>query len=358
MTEHGFYQDSHFIVKYENNDFRIYETCLLEECNREQASHAYLRVTKSGMTTLQATQTIASQLEVPLADVAYAGRKDEEGVSEQYMTVPLDAIVAVGDKALVASTHEHAEAWMNAVLIGFTTKPLDIGELAANTFKIVLRRVQKDMAAILCSKRQHSLFYINYYDTQRFGMPDRPKLTHQVGDYLAQEKWQEAFDTVLRSGTEEARHAQEWKGNAAGFFASLEPRSRDFFLAARESSGWNNKVSELVLSVCGDECIQHRYENLHFVYPVSSHAVTKVATECQELSFNRYDSRSGTTRKYAIERPTVSQVPIRIEGQQEDEHFSGYTAVTLSFTLPQGGYATMVLRQLELQLSAELKQQE
>jgi tRNA pseudouridine13 synthase len=182
-------------------------------------------------------------------------------------------------------------------------------------------------------------------------MPGCPKLTHLVGEALFTERWDDAGAILAVSGAPEARLFADWRGGVADFFRSLEPRVRDFYLAAHESNLWNEKLAELVRTHCAEAARREIcVEGLSYHFVDERHEVLKVLQAVQELPYRRHDSSGGETRARMLSRPTVVQVVADFGEPEPDSFFPSRCSVPISFMLPSGCYATMVLRQIELQL--------
>ncbi|XP_063611845.1 pseudouridylate synthase 7 homolog, partial [Penaeus indicus] len=120
---------------------------------------------------------------------AYAGTKDKRGKTSQLVSV-----TRVAPEKLA-----YAARQQRGIYIGnftFHHKPMKLGSLQGNHFRIVLREVKASDEAIeeaVSSLRSQG--FINYYGTQRFGTSTVP--THRIGRELLRSQWQEAVDLIL-----------------------------------------------------------------------------------------------------------------------------------------------------------------
>lgn len=337
-----------FVFKHRPEDFRVQECLVLEKCARDQASTQYLLLRKFGVTTQAAIEAIAHRAGIASRDISYGGRKDEDGITEQAIAAPVGAELHDGawDQEWPVDG-----GWIGLSRIGYGRAPIRIGQVDGNSFRTVVRNLASSDATRLVQRGRSSLFCLNYYDTQRFGMPDGPKLTHLLGEALLAEQWDDAAAILARSGAPEARLLAEWTGGAADFFRSLDPRVRDFYLAAHESSMWNDRLAELVRTHCSEAAQREiRIEGLHYRLVADRCEALKVLQAVQELAYRRHDSSSGEMRARTLSRPTVVQVVADFGEPEPDLFFPGRLSMPIAFTLPSGCYATMVLRQIELQL--------
>jgi tRNA pseudouridine13 synthase len=337
-----------FIFKHRPEDFRVQEGLVLEKCARDEARTQYLMLRKSGVTTQAAIEAIARKAGIASLDISYGGRKDEDGITEQVIAAPVEAELPDGGWEQEWPVEG---GWIGLCRIGYGRERIRIGQVGGNCFRTVVRNLAPDEVARLVERGRSSLFCLNYYDTQRFGMPNGPKLTHLVGGALFAEQWDDAAALLAVSGAPDARRLADWRGGAADFFGSLEPRVRDFYLAAYESSLWNDALAELVRTHCavtakGKICV----EGLNYHFVDDRREALKVLQAVQELPYRRHDSSSGETRVRMLSRPTVVQVVADFGEPESDTFFPSRLSLPISFMLPSGCYATMVLRQIELQL--------
>src|SRR5262245_53797410 len=77
------------IVKHRPGDFQVREVLLVELTDKRDARREYLLLRKLGYTTMEIIPKIAEVLGIASADIGYGGLKDEDGVTEQLVCVPL-----------------------------------------------------------------------------------------------------------------------------------------------------------------------------------------------------------------------------------------------------------------------------
>jgi len=143
------------------DDFQVDELPAFEPSG--EGEHLLLTIRKRGANTVHVAKVLARWAGLPDMAVSYAGMKDRHAVTTQRFSVHLPKRVAP-DPALLASDEiEVVEStWHN--------RKLQRGALAGNRFKLVLREVQGDAAAI---DERLSLIAArglpNWFGEQRFG---------------------------------------------------------------------------------------------------------------------------------------------------------------------------------------------
>ncbi|KOT94749.1 tRNA pseudouridine synthase D [Streptomyces rimosus subsp. pseudoverticillatus] len=339
------------VLKHRPEDFRVRENLVLALTDEAAADQRYLLLHKRGYTTMEAVRLVADRLGVPSRDVGYAGLKDEDGITEQLLSVPLKAPAALGELTSAGLVEERGpDRLLSLSHYGYGREPLRVGRLNGNGFRVVLRGLDETTAAHLADRHRMNLLFVNYYDTQRFGVPGGPKRTHLVGEALLKEDWALARRELAGLGAPESGIAERWDGTDQDLFRELDPRTVAFYLAAHSSYEWNAQVRELVATNCPEESAETRVDGLPYRFPTTGRAVAALLAACHELPYMRYAYQDGPVERPTV-RPTVIQTTVTAEEEGPDEEFPGRRAVEVSFLLPSGCYATAALRQLIAQCS-------
>ncbi|MDV2482093.1 tRNA pseudouridine(13) synthase TruD [Methanoculleus sp. Wushi-C6] len=161
------------------------------------------RLTKTNWELQRAVKEIAKQLGISHRRIAWAGTKDKNAVTTQYLSlyeVPPEAI-----------EHVHLKD-ISLEVVGRSQHPLALGGLAGNRFDIVIR----DCAAEGLAERVRAATEVasagipNYYGLQRFGVV-RP-VTHLVGESILRGDYEGAVVTYIGRAypleSEEAQRAR------------------------------------------------------------------------------------------------------------------------------------------------------
>lgn len=123
--------------------------------------HVYFYIEKTGLTTNQLIGQIARQLNVPSRNIGYAGLKDKQAVTRQWISIQLPGkqtpALPDADEYRILDCNRHH-------------KKLRIGSHQGNYFKVVLRGVEDGFEVVqdkLELIRQQG--FANYFGAQRFG---------------------------------------------------------------------------------------------------------------------------------------------------------------------------------------------
>lgn len=324
-------------IKAYPEDWQVTE--IYDETFREEGEHAYLYIEKRCLSTIPVAQWLSEQLQIPLLDVGYAGMKDKHGLTRQWFSVrqprlaeALDAeklSLDQGDEQIkILASHRHH-------------RKLRRGEHHGNRFRIVLRGLN---ASIDCQTlaQQVKAGFPNYFGPQRFGR-------HNLADAL----------TWLRH-----RRRRKVSRNIRGWHLSVL-RSWVFnqLLAARVADGtWQTVLEgDVVVPGSGDDGevsvgpLWGRGREILSGQALRRQQQTLATTglNYHALDNDKADSMPATNPKETVslgevcealeyagvdrgQRP-LSVVPWDVQCESAD------SAVILSFCLPVGAYATVML---------------
>lgn len=311
----------------------------------------YLRLKKVGFTTFEAIDAIAQFFSITSKAVTYCGLKDEDGVTDQMICVP--STVDLRELPRFNERYRSDVGFVELMPYGQYTEPLQIGSLAGNAFRLCIRGIPEPVAHhIETLDGLYVMPFINYYDTQRFGVPNAPKTTHLIGAALLSEKYQEAFDLLCAAGTPESAKAKVWDGSPREFFDTLDGRVIAFFMSANSSFHWNDKVkSTLRRNLSKDQLISYERDGLKYLAVKSSASLLAALAPIPTVEYRRYRIDDAGVNYTPVQRPTILHSPVRFQNFADDEKNPGFFRVQTSFFLPPGTYATNVINQLFLALA-------
>lgn len=330
------------VLKHRPADFIVREAIAVEMVPEPAATWEYLVLRKAGYTTFEAVGLVADALRVDRAQVTYAGLKDEDGITEQLVGIP----VGVNKTDTELRLGERNGSWLTIRRYGFGERPMEIGKLAGNAFRIVVRNLDPDHAAALQARRKISAFVLNYYDTQRFGVPGGPKRTHHVGAALLAEDWDLALRELVGLRAPESRQAAEWAGTAKDFFHALDPRVTSFYLAAHASHEWNGRLAEIVRESCAGSSYRVSCDGIDYLWTSLPPDAVRTLARAVTLPYSRYWFTADGIRVTQSFRSTVVQAVMEVSDTGPDEAHLGRSRCTVSFFLCSGSYATAAVRQV------------
>ncbi|MBS3772721.1 MAG: tRNA pseudouridine(13) synthase TruD [Candidatus Thermoplasmatota archaeon] len=174
------------------------------------------RVTAARWETNDLVEHIASQLGVPAGYIGFAGMKDKQAITSQYMSFPVSLPRAMRLDIPRATVE----------VLYRSRKPVYRGQLAGNHFKVTIRDLSGSEEQAQDIHRQiHSTGgFPNFFGVQRFGIL-RP-ITHVVGRYIVAGDLERAVMTYAANpmpGEDDVcRRARQWLQETRDFAAALE----------------------------------------------------------------------------------------------------------------------------------------
>jgi tRNA pseudouridine13 synthase len=311
-------------------DFHVEERLSFEPSGT--GPHWLLRVEKRAANTRWVAAELGRVAGVGAADVGYAGLKDRQAVAVQWFSVP--------------NAGMSGESWLNVRTAEFrvldaraNTRKLRRGALAGNAFRIRLRRVawsREQLDAKLEALRTHGV--PNYFGSQRFGRDgfnlDRAAAWTQTGvaprgrterSFALSAARSLLFNAVLARRVE----AGDWSQLAPGDLASLEGSGSHFSVTAVDEE-LHRRLGEFDIHPSGPlwgrgqpatlgQALQHELE---------------VAGQFGDVT--SLLSAEGLSQERRALRCAVRDLICEHDG----------AALTLSFSLGRGQFATAVLREI------------
>ncbi len=295
--------------------------------------YLYCRVRKREKNTLDAVREIAQSLGIKEKQIGFAGSKDKHAVTEQVMSflnVPAEKMLSFPD----------------VEVLGRAKNPLSLGDLEGNAFTITIRNLQ-DETIVPVEKG------VNYFDEQRFGR-------HNLAIGRALVKGDIASAVSLIDVFSVISHLQQKPQDYVGALRTLPLRLLRLYVNAYQSYLWNEMVARFLKP--GREV---SYSQGMFVFPEK---IPDVSLPLVGFATN-VDAHPSVVREVLAEEgitpldfvlrslPMLSlegedrvvAVPVEnveIGKKQGDELTPGKQKVAVSFSLPKGSYATMVIRQM------------
>ncbi len=389
------------VIRRQPDDFRV-EECLtsvssgaIAELPGPKRGIAVFRVTKVSLTTPEAAARLAKAIGVRTGDVSYAGLKDKHAATKQHLTAagvrdPMRLVRRIGDRSTDG---------FEAELIGWATSPAVAGWIESNHFEIVIRAmddadvesVRNAIARLKDPRDDRALLIVNLFGEQRFGSARHGKgfaaRSLIAGNFegamklliatparkdsgvrrtltrVASEKWGRWSEILADAPKCPERRAIEVLASGADFraaFASLPELTQKMCVEAYQSWLWN--------------LIADRFIEGHAMHgPNDSNALLDLsiptlgpgvviegpwATAAQETLASEGLTPESMTIP-GLRRPAFGVVTrplyVRASGTVLSEPFedefaaarsSKRRAIRLSFSLPRGSYATVLLREL------------
>lgn len=327
------------VLRTSPEDFVVEELPAYEPCG--EGEHVYAWIEKRGMTTPAAVGALARATGAAERDAGYAGMKDRDAVTRQWVSIP---------RVDPAALEGYATDTLRVLRVARHRNKLRTGHLHGNRFVLRVRQVG-DLGEALA--RATAVADVvrregvpNYYGEQRFGRHDdnatqglawlRGERRHPR-EHFQRKMLASAAQSWLYNVYLSARVARGELGRYIdGEFASRHPSGRPWAIDPAEAQGVYDRLEA---SGAG---------------PMFGHSLTLPTGRAGELEREVLDGAGLTLEQFKAlgdfgegTRRVVRCVP---EGLAVD--LDG-DALRVSFSLPAGAYATVLLR--EFQKSADAK---
>lgn len=318
------------IFKQQTADFQVEE--ILSFPLTGEGEHLWLWLEKEGENTDWAMQQLAKWAKIPFRDVGYAGLKDRQGITRQWISLRIPSLI---DPDFSSFDFPNLRI-LNAVR---HQRKLQIGGLQSNKFIIVLREVVGDKA--LLEKRLAQIAqqgFPNYFGEQRFG--------------------KQGYNLTMASRL------------FAGELTKLRPANRKMFISAArswlfnailaqriEQKGWNQAWLGDVFQLDGSDkwfvddgspnlATRVLEQDLHPTGALVGSGDLPSAGRVLELEAEVCNHNQAWLQGLQALDMKQDRRSLRALAQNLSWQWLGDDQLQLSFELRRGSYATMLLREL------------
>jgi tRNA pseudouridine13 synthase len=350
----------------EPEDFIVEELPLYEPSGT--GTHTYFAIRKRNLGTLEAINRIARELQVSTRDFGYAGLKDKHAVTTQVLSVdgvPPEQALEIEQRdieVLWAERHAHK---------------LRVGHLRGNRFALTLREIPHDRLSLVKTvmARLVAEGVPNRFGVQRFGKKND---SHLIGKALLKAEWETVLNYMLTADAlqvdDVARRMQRELARkpVERVITSIPHRSRKLYLSAYQAHLFNSilekRMPHLGKLIDGDIAVKHS-NGAPFL--VLNPTIEQPRADTFEISPSGpifgYKMRMPTGDVLTLETSILTDegvrfeqfrkvVGIRLPGTRrplrmpiqlhEVSATDNNLGIRLGFTLPAGGYATVVVEEL------------
>ena len=384
-------------LKQQPEDFEVEE--LTEVVGADEGSFSFYRLEKRGWATLDALQAIGRRWKLAPGRISYGGLKDRHARTVQYLTIwqgPQRGL----------KHHEVTLTYLGRVKAPYTSK-----DIRANRFRITLRALRSgELAATEQALDEVRVDGVpNYFDDQRFGSVGAGE--RFVAHSLVLGHYEEALRLALaepyaydRAPQKQEKailrdHWGDWaackgllpRGHARsivdylvshpddfrGAAARLRPELRGLYLSAYQSYLWNRILAGALAQRCRPEQLvsidvrlgklpmhrllddAQRAELTRLLLPLPSARLRLDPSDARAPLIEAILAEDGLQLKELKikafrepffakgERPALC-IPAGLAYQAEtDEHHRGQQKLVLSFELPRGSYATLIVKRIQ-----------
>lgn len=338
-------------LKCINEDFQVTEVSLMPQLTlKKPYKFTYVWLQKSGVTTFDVLEQLQKFFKLSFDDVSNQGLKDEDAITEQLISVK--KVLTNKDIESFNKKHKFKDKFSKIKHItGYGNEPLKTRALHGNSFRIVIRNLKENKANDLLNYLKQNRYhcFINYYDNQRFGMPGGPYNTHLIGKAIIKGDWNEAYKQMKKTNNITSEFTTDTKNitSSKDIFKAINPKKISFFISSYNSFLWNAQASYTVNK--NTKSKSHLFTNVGRLHlPIDGSFKCPQMCEVEGYEFK---TEEFSTKPRISKRNLMVATTIYAHDLEDDELHKNMKKLTISFYLPTGSYATMIIKQLFLRLT-------
>jgi tRNA pseudouridine13 synthase len=319
-------------IKQLPEDFKVVEIPSYEI--KDKGEYPIFLLRKRNYTTEQAIQKIADYFHVKPKFIGYAGIKDKKAVTEQHISINIQK----------RTFQEISLPDLELKKIGFNDEPVHIGRLDGNKFEIVIRNLKEDQTTKIPKKFQVP----NFFGEQRFS-----KNNVLVGKAIVKKDFKKAVELILESNNKLEQPVRDYSTNHptdyVGAIRKLPLKVAKLYVHSLQSELFNKFI--LVY-------LKKYPDSAQIKVPIIGFGSEFEDKNIEEIYFNLLQEETISSREFIVrsipelsseghERDLFVEVKnFKIISILSDELNAPHRKMQVSFSLPKGSYATVVIEYL------------
>ena len=350
-------------IKQRIEDFIVEEVPLVKP--RESGRYILYLLEKRNTTTQSALNIIRKKFNLKQSEIGYSGLKDKHAITKQFITIK--------KKSFLKRNFSFDN--FSLKFLGFINERLLLGNLKANKFVITVRNLNDGEVKSLKSFKQDYVFFPNYFGNQRFS-ENNP----EIGLALLRQDFNKVLNSALNSSKNQSlktkllKHLELYKNDSLGALRLLSRNILLLYIHSFQSLIFNQVLSNFInnhcsksrkfkiankdLAICDQDSLIYLYKRKFPIVGFGSEGdKDSLWNEALSESLNLLGS-FGIKRQSFI----TKRVPeLSLEGSSRDavvkaENFTctlsndelnpNFEKAVITFTLPKGSYATVLLNYL------------
>ena len=209
-------------IKVKPEDFWVKEISNVK--TEKYSDYSIFHLKKKDYTTIRAIQNIADKLKIKVKRIGFAGTKDKIAITEQYISIFKTNIKNLKLKDIFLT------------YIGKSDKPISLGDLKGNEFKIIVKNLSnKDIKKLKNNKIEK---IPNYFGEQRFS-----KNNKDIGKNIIKNKFKETVDLIIKNDNEYGNKIKKFlkinKNNYIGALRLIPKKILQLYVHSYQSYIWN-----------------------------------------------------------------------------------------------------------------------
>lgn len=301
----------------------------------KSGKYCYLLLKKKNYTTEDAVQAVANYLRIMRKRFGYAGNKDKRASTEQLISV-------------LGRAREIKIKGIETRIVGYGEKPVSLGDLMGNEFRIVmrnlsaaeLRKIKKEYKKL----EKNSFLIVNYFDEQRFSRNNA-----EIGKLVVKGRFKEAIELVLGGKgefEEKVRgYIEENPNDFVGALRAIPKKILQLYVHAFQSKIWNASAKKLEKSGTSIKVpiVGFGIELQGNAGKIIADILKKEGVAQRDFVIKKIPELSSEGSKRSL---FTKISDLKISEAKKDELNESKKKLTISFSLPKGSYATRVVKEL------------
>jgi len=294
----------------------------------EEGEYTYFTLKKKNRTTLDIILEIAQKLNILLKRIGFAGTKDKVAVTEQLISIKN---VKPTDIGKINLRDVHLE------LVGKGENPISLGDLEENYFRIIVRNLSTKRIIIKSTEKIPNLF-----GPQRFS-----EKNIEIGEAILKRNFGKAVKLIDHPKVTD--YIELNPGDFIGAIRILPLKLRKFYIHAYQSFIWN-----LTVEVYMKKAKPIRNEKIPIIGfgtelkddtigTIIKQILKKVGVSQRDFILKQFPELSSEGDERDL---FVTPKDFKIIKVEEDEFNPKKFKAMISFSLPPGSYATVVIKEL------------
>ena len=319
---------------------------------KDSGSYTYFILKKKNYTTERAVSAIAHYLKTDRKNIGYAGSKDKNALTEQFISI----------KGQIKKENINLKD-IELIYKGKCDERISLGDLKGNEFIITVRNLNEKEIKLT------SIQIPNYFDEQRFS-----KNNYIIGKSILKKDFKKAVNLILDNYSKEKNNFEKdvkeyisrLPNDFIGAIKKVPKKIRMMYVHAFQSLIFNKTISELIMPKTNDYK-KTKYSQGFFIFPDKDLNNTKIpivgfGTEFKDNKLNEISLKLLKEEGITLRDFIVRGMPeLASEGDErdmlvkaekfdlkfeKDELNKNKKKCIVSFTLPKGSYATIVIKKI------------
>ncbi len=306
---------------------------------KEKGAFSVYLLKKTNYTTEKAVQTIADKLGIKRKFIGYAGNKDRKAITEQLISIKTNNKVDIKLKDIELR------------FLGYSDKPISIGDLIGNGFIITIRDLNKKDVSNLNKKiKKNRILIPNYFGEQRFS-----KDNVNVGRLILKREFREAVELIIKNNKYLEDKIDDYldKNDYIGALRLVPKKILKLYIHSLQSHIFNSTIDEIINKKLNKTLIKNnkKIPIVGFGTEIGNKKIDKIINDLlkkEEISLRDFIIREiPELSSEGGERGLFMEInEVKILDSSDDELNKNKKKIKINFKLQKGSYATVAVEHL------------